>query len=129
MTYGRIVVDYQPQKTDPTCTRLTVGGNLIDFPGDVRTPTVDLTTDKLVIKSTISTPGARYMCGDVKNFYLGTPMARYEYMRLHISIIPQEIIDQYKLMDLVHNDYVYIKIRRGMYGLPQAGIIANKLLT
>ena len=32
-------------------------------------------------------------------------------------------------MDLVHNDYVYIKIRRGMYGLPQARIIANQLLT
>ena len=32
-------------------------------------------------------------------------------------------------MDLVHNDYVYIEILRGMYGLPQAGIIANQFLT
>ena len=108
VTYGRIVVDCPPQKTEPNCTRLTVGSNLIDFPGDVSTPTADLTTIKLIINSTITTPGARYMCGDVKNFYLGTPMARYKNMRLPISIIPQEIIDQYKLMDLVHNDYVYI---------------------
>ena len=32
-------------------------------------------------------------------------------------------------MDLVHNDYIYIKIRRGMYGLPQSGILANQFLT
>ena len=75
MTYDRIVVDYRPQKTDPNCTRLTVGGNLINFPGNFSTPTADLTTAKLVINITISTPGARYMCGNVKNFYLGTPMA------------------------------------------------------
>ena len=89
VTYGRIVVDSRPQKTKPNRTRLTVGGNLINFPGDVSTPTADLTTAKLFINSTISTPGARYMCGDVKNFYLGTPMARYENMRLTIAIIPQ----------------------------------------
>ena len=32
-------------------------------------------------------------------------------------------------MDLVHNGYVYIDICRGMYGLPQAGILANQFLT
>jgi hypothetical protein len=129
VTYGRICVDYRPQKKEPERTRLTVGGNLIDYPGDVSTPTADTTTAKLVINSVLSTAGARYMCGDIKNFYLGTPMKRPEYMRLPIGIIPQEIIDQYNLLPLVHNGYVYIRITRGMYGLPQAGIIANDLLT
>jgi hypothetical protein len=69
------------------------------------------------------------MCGDIKNFYLGTPMSRYEYMRLPINIFPQEIIQAYNLMPLVHNGHVYIEIQWGMYGLPQAGIIANQLLT
>ena len=67
--------------------------------------------------------------GDVKNFYLGTIMTRYEYLRLSITIIPQEIIDQYTLLPLVRNGYVYIEIQRGMYGLPQAGILANNQLT
>jgi hypothetical protein len=129
VTYGRICVDYRPQKEEPNRTRLTVGGNLIDFPGDVSTPTADTTTAKMVINSTISTTGARYMCGDIKDFYLGTPMARYEYMRMPITLIPQEIIDEYNLHPLVHNGHVYMEIRRGMYGLPQAGIIANQLLT
>ena len=29
---------------------------------------------------------------------------------------------------MVHNDKIYVEIRKGMYGLPQAGILANKLL-
>jgi hypothetical protein len=41
------------------------------------------------------------MCMDVKNFYLNMPMARYEYMRMHISFIPQEIIEKYNLLNIV----------------------------
>ncbi len=56
-------------------------------------------------------------------------MADLEYMRLRLDIIPEEIIIKYNLRDLVDKDgWVYIKIRKGMYGLPQAGIIANQLL-
>lgn len=128
VTYGRIVCDYRPQKSEPERTRLTVGGNLINYPYDVSTDTSDLTTAKLVINNTVSTPGARHLLIDLKNYYLGTPMERYEYMRLAIEIIPDEIIQQYDLRPLVHNGYVYIEIRRGMYGLPQAGIIANNQL-
>jgi hypothetical protein len=32
VTYARILVDYQPQKADPNRVRITVGGNLIDYP-------------------------------------------------------------------------------------------------
>ena len=48
-------------------------------------------------------------------------------MRMHLHNIPQEIIDQYKLTNLVDpNGYVYIKIRQAMYGLKQAIFIADK---
>ena len=30
-------------------------------------------------------------------------MARYEYMRMHISLIPDEIIEEYKLLEKVDN--------------------------
>ena len=33
VTYVRIVVDYRPQKAEPNCVRLTVGGNLFNVPG------------------------------------------------------------------------------------------------
>ena len=74
VTYGRIVVDYLPQKSEPYQTRLTVGGDKINYPYGVSTPTVDLTTIKLLWNSTISTPGANFYIMDVKYFYLITPM-------------------------------------------------------
>jgi hypothetical protein len=67
------------------------------------------------------------MTGDLKNFYLETPMDdEYEYTRIPISVIPESIMIEYKLAPLVHNGHVYVGIRKGMYGLPQAGKIANK---
>jgi hypothetical protein len=49
-------------------------------------------------------------------------------MRMPINLIPQEFIDLYDLSPKVKNGFVYMEIRRGMYGLPQSGILANKLL-
>ena len=58
--------------------------------------------------------------------YLNTPRDPFEYMRMHLRDIPQEIIDQYKLTNIVDpNGYIYIEIRQAMYGLKQAGFIAN----
>jgi hypothetical protein len=37
------------------------------------------------------------MMMDIKHYYLGTPLPRYEYMRLTLSIIPDEIITKYNL--------------------------------
>jgi hypothetical protein len=66
---------------------------------------------------------------DISNFYLNTPLKHPEYIRMKITDIPEEIITEYKLRDLVEpNDCVYIIIVLGMYGLPHAGLIANELL-
>ena len=66
---------------------------------------------------------------DIKEFYLFTPMNRFEYMLLKLSDLPDDVILHYKLADKVTKDgYVYVEIRQGMYGLPQAGLIAQKLL-
>jgi hypothetical protein len=58
VTYAHFVCDYRPQKTEPERTRLTVGGNLIDYPGDVATSTADITMAKLVWNSVILTDNA-----------------------------------------------------------------------
>ena len=129
VTYARIVATLRLQKEEQERTRVTVGGNLIEYNGNTRTETAGLTTAKLLINSVLSTPKARFMAIDLKNFYLETPMSEYEYMRCHISLFPEEIILLYNLRDLVDDrGYVYMEIRKGMYGLPQAGIIANELL-
>ena len=56
-------------------------------------------------------------------------MVRYEYMRLKLADMPNDVIEHYKLHDVATPDgFVYCKIRKGMYGLPQVGIIAQELL-
>ena len=66
---------------------------------------------------------------DIKDFYLNTPMARFEYMRLKLTNLPAGVIKHYNLNAKVTTDgYVYFEIRCGMYGLLQAGLIAQKLL-
>ena len=48
-------------------------------------------------------------------------------MRIHLSLIPQEIIEEYDAMKFVDIDeYVYIEVTGAMYGLAQSGRIANQ---
>ena len=77
-------------------------------------------TIKLLLNSAIPTQRARFMTINIKDFYLNTPMPTYEYMRLKLEDLPKDFIDEYKLRDKVTKDgYVYVKICKGMYGLPQ----------
>ena len=55
-------------------------------------------------------------------------MERAEYVRIKISNILQEFIDEYELTRHTCNGWVYFEIFRGCYGLPQAGKSANDLL-
>ena len=55
VTYGRIVSSLRPHKEEQHRTRLTVGGNLLDYEGDANTPTSDRITTKLHLNSVIST--------------------------------------------------------------------------
>ncbi len=126
--YARIVVDYRPQKADPNRVRITAGGNLIAYPGELTTRMADLTTTKILWNSVISTPHAQYLCLDIKNFYLGTPMDRFEYMKMPLDIFPPHTKAQYELDKHAKNGFIYLEIRKAIYGLPQAGILANHLL-
>ncbi|KAL7476123.1 hypothetical protein ACHAW6_002002, partial [Cyclotella cf. meneghiniana] len=81
---------------------------------------------KILFNSVISTAT---MTMDISNFYLNTPLKCPEYIRMKITDIPEETIKEYKLRDLMEPDEcVYIMIVLGMYRLPHAGLIANKLL-
>jgi hypothetical protein len=58
-----------------------------------------------------------------------TPMEQPEFMRMKLSDLPKDFVKLYNLTNIADsNGVVYVKIQKGMYGLPQAGILANKLL-
>jgi hypothetical protein len=124
-TYLRIVAADRPNKAETRRIRWTVGGNLIIYDGNCSTRTADLTTSIILFNSVVSTKGARFMVINLKNFYLETPMTEYEYMRIRVGNLPPGIIEEYNLQDKIHHGAVYVEIRKGMYGLPQAGILAN----
>jgi hypothetical protein len=75
----------RPEKKEPNRTRFVVGGDHINYPGKVATPTADIMlVAKILFNSVISTKRAKFMTLDISNFYLETPMKRPEYIRLNI---------------------------------------------
>ncbi len=55
-------------------------------------------------------------------------MDRFEYMKMPLDIFPPHTKAQYKLDKHTKNGFIYLEIRKAIYGLPQAGILANQLL-
>jgi hypothetical protein len=49
-------------------------------------------------------------------------------MHLPLLIIPDEIITTYNLQAISVGGWVYLEIRKGMYGLKKSGLLANQLL-
>ena len=43
-------------------------------------------------------------------------MDTYEYMHTKASLVPEEIMKQYHLVDKIHNGYIYMEIRKEIYG-------------
>jgi hypothetical protein len=85
---------------DPNCTQVTVGGNLLHYPGDCSTPTVDMITVKLHLNSVILTKNACYCTIDLKDFCLNTPIDQPEYMCMKISNLPPDFVKAYNLINL-----------------------------
>jgi hypothetical protein len=53
------------------------------------------------------------MMMDIENYYLGTLLPTYQYMRLPLTILPQDIIEKYDLKRLAVNGWVYLEIHNG----------------
>ena len=118
ITYTNFICNIRPQKSETHHVRLTAGGDKLHYPGDPSSPAVSLLNVKIHINSNISgaKQNTRYMCIDIKTFYLRTPMKYFQYMRIHKKIIPQEVLDKYNII-FDDRDFTYVKIRRGMYDL------------
>jgi hypothetical protein len=86
-----------------------VGGDRLDYSGDVATSMADITTFKIIINSTLSNKDAAMMMMiDIKNYYIGTPLPRFEYIKMPLSRFPKEIVQKYNLNALAVDGWVYI---------------------
>jgi hypothetical protein len=127
-TYCNPVVHHHPQKEDPNRIQLTAGGNLIHCNEELLVLTAGLETAKLHWNSFVGTAMARYMCIDLKNFYLTAKLEYYEYMTIPLAYFPPWIVNQYNLNLHALNGKVHLELRRVVWILLQAGILANKQL-
>ena len=134
---GRTISYYNPQLTPkrrPEAdfpggieyrVRGTYGGNRHDYEGLTIAETADIPTVKILLNAVISDPHANWLTTDISDFYLGTPMDRPEFMRVPTKYIPEATMKKHKLHALVHNDAVVMKLNKGIYGLKQAGRLAQ----
>jgi hypothetical protein len=127
-TYMNPVVDYRPQKKDPYRIRITAGGNSINYESNASVRTADVDMAKLHRNSVVSTPLAGYTCLDIRNFYLMAALEYFEYRQMPLTLFPAWIIEQYDMKKHALNGYIHLEMWRAVWGLPQAGILANKRL-
>lgn len=91
--------------------------------------TANLIMVKLPLNRIVSKAGADFISINSKNLYLNTPLKLFEYLKFKLDKFPEDFIKQYKLKEKpTHDGYVYIELWKGVYGLPQAGLIVKQFL-
>ncbi len=100
-TFANPVVNYRPQKDDPNHFCITAMGNLIMYNGELSVRTADINTAKLHWNSVMSTPNAKYMCLNIKYFYLTAALKYFEYMKMPLNLFPVYIIEQLILQSML----------------------------
>ena len=102
-----------------------MGEDRLEYQGGFLTKTAGLTAKNILLNGMVSSIWAKFITADVKNFYLNTPMEGPEYMKIPVRLIPDEIKVEYKVSEFEHAGYVFVQINKGIYGLAQAGLLAN----
>ena len=126
VTYLRHTASYRPEKVnEPFRVQIYASGNLLQYDNDVTTHTSSMETIKTHWNSVISTPNTKYCTGDISNIYLMSDLINSEYVKFKVDMIPPCIVAHYDLKNLIHNGYIYAKIKKAWYGLKQAGGIAH----
>ena len=89
--FSRWVADIRLQKEEIHRVCMTAAGNFLEgtYMGKTSTETADIETVKIHTNHIISSPGAKCCALDIHNMYLNTVLPTPEYMRIHISMIPQ----------------------------------------
>ena len=95
--YTRLVVNLRPNKAVHERLKMCMGRYKMESVMETKTRTADLTTCKLHMNGVVSTPGARFVGGDVKDFYLNTTLKKKRYGKVGAKYIPEERIIKHDL--------------------------------
>ena len=110
-----VYVDH-PRKDDLYLIRLTIGVESLPHPSESGSTSATLPEEKIFFNSIISTPGSQFIYADIKDYFICSPMERFEYIKITFLWIPKEIRIQYNLYSLVDSDWnIYCEVRKFMY--------------
>ena len=90
--------------------RGTLGGDKTHYKGVTTANCADLLVVKILLNAAISDSESNWASIDIKDFYLGTPMLRPEYLRVTRKQIPDETMLQFHLDQYVTKDVVYFQV-------------------
>lgn len=107
--------------------RGTAGGDRINYTGPTSAQTAAMPVVKLLLHSVVSEHKS-WMTIDIKDYYLNTPLLRPEFIRIPLRMIPTVTMDNHSLHSYVQQDAILFEVNKGMYGLPQAGLLAQQRL-
>ena len=130
-TYANFVCDIKTQESESHITFFTVGGDKLDYLADPSAPAVGLLDTKIHLNSVISgsKKGARYFVADIKNYYLNNLLTHLKYVRINAKYFTEEFRKEYNMDEFIDKDvYVNCEIRKGVYGLKEAGCVASQNL-
>jgi hypothetical protein len=120
VTYANFICTMRPGKSEVYGIRMTVGGDRLEAYQNVRSPAVGIIDTQLHLNSTISDAdkGARYATCDIKDFFLGSKMKIFQFMKIHRKNVPQAIIDEYNLTDDHFDDrgFIFMEIQKWPQG-------------
>ncbi len=108
-------------------TRLTIGGDRIQYPYDTTAVTAELESLKILLNCMIS-EDANFSTIDLTDFYLGTDLPHPEYIRIPIRLIPKKVIEFYDLEKFITSNALLCSVHKTHYGLPQAGALSQQRL-
>ena len=125
ITHANPVFYYFPRKDDPYCVIITICGDKLPYPSYTGSLVATLLEVKNILNSVVLTPGSQFICANIKDYFLCSPMELFKYIKIPICWITKEIQIQYNVYYLVEPDgYMYCKVRKCMYGLKQAAHIS-----
>ena len=110
--------------------RGTYGGNNQNYHGITASYQAAMVTTKLLLNKTISDIQSKVFTMDITDMYLQSqlPPDQYEYMVIDINEVPDDIISEYNLTSFLtpNTNKFYVEVTGALYGMKQAGYIANK---
>ena len=109
---------------------ISYGGNNNTY-NYMNTSKVMDTTVLFILLNMVASTDARMFQMDIKDFFLQSVIPEPEYLKIKMTQIPEEIIDELNLVPLIDSKgvkFIYAEVNRAMYGLKQSNIISEKEL-